>query len=115
MSKRLLPLAALAVAFSPVAIAEPQEISVDLSYDGKLLNEEVGAKSVMKSLKAQARDACVYSSAITNIKMIDRDCVSDIVTKAVNKIVVEREAAGLETADVFMNRSTIQLAALDQG
>ena len=115
MSKRFLPLAALAVAFSPVAVAEPQEISVNLSYDGKLLSEEAGAKSVMKSLKAQARDACVYSTAITHVETIDRDCVTDIVTKAVNKIVIEREAAGLETADVFMNRSTIQLAALDQG
>ena len=115
MTKRFLPLAALAVAFSPVAFAEPQEISVNLTYNGKLLTEEAGAKSVMKSLKAQARDACVYSTAITHVEMIDRDCVDDIVTKAVNTIVVERDAAGLKTADVFMKRSTIQLAALDQG
>ena len=115
MSKRFVPLAALAVAFSPIAIAESQAFSVDLSYDGGLLSEEAGAISVMKSLKSQARDACVYNSALTHIETVDRACVNDIITKAVNKIVLEREAAGLETADVFMSRSTIQLAALDQG
>lgn len=115
MSKRFLPLAALAVAFSPVAFAEPKEISVELLYDGELLAEEAGAISVMKSLKSQARDACTTQTSLTYMDQIDHRCVKSVVSAAITKIVAERDAAGLETADVFAKRATIQLAALDQG
>ncbi len=115
MSKRFVPFVALAVAFTPAALADTTEVSVDIVYDAELLNEESTAIEVMNSVKAQARDACSFTTSISYTETVDAECVEDVVTKAVNAIVAERHAEGLDTADVFANRATITLAALDQG
>ena len=114
MFKRFVSFVALAVAFSPIALSESQEISVDIHYDAELLAEEDGAVYVIKSIESQARQACGYTLPVSFVKKTDQACVSDIMTKAVNTIVAERHAEGLDTADSFANRATIELAALDQ-
>lgn len=115
MSKRFVPFVALAVAFSPATFADTQEVQVEIEYDSTLLADDASAETVMESVKSQARKACSYNTSITHIPSVDSKCTADVVTKAINAIVAERHAAGLETAEIFENRATITLAALDQG
>ena len=105
-------LIALTTAVSPAAFADPQEISVDINYDGALLADAEGAKSVMESIEAQAKAACTTRSAFTYSKTVDEDCVEIVITNAVNAIVADRQAEGLDTAEEFASLATVELASL---
>jgi len=112
MKKFTVSLIAFAAAVSPAAFADPQEISVDISYNGALLADSDGAKSVMASIEAQAEKACTSRSAFTYTKTVDEDCVEMVISNAVNAIVAERQAEGLDTAEEFASLATIELASL---
>lgn len=115
MSKIVLPLAALAVAFAPTALANgPQEIKVEFEYDGSVLADDAGARSVLASLNKQAKDACTYNVPLFGFDAIDRRCAKDLVANAVSEIVAERNADGLKTAALFERKATVEVASLEQ-
>lgn len=111
MKKFAVSLFAIAAAVTPAAIAET-EVAVDIIYDGALLSDADGAKSVMASIEEQAEDACTYRAAFTYIKTVDEACVEAVVGEAVSSIVAERQAEGLETAEEFASLATVELASL---
>lgn len=111
MSKFIAPLFAASLLFSPAALAKDfEEISVELEYDNSILENDEGAKSVLKSLKKQAKSACQYQVAYNSIEAVDRACVKSVVAKAAAEILAERSAAGLETAPVFARAASVQIA-----
>lgn len=115
MTKFSATLTALTLALAPAAFADaPKEFTVDFEYDGTLLVDDAGAETVLASLELQAKDACRYISATSLSLSVDRKCVKSAVAQATTKIVAEREAAGLETADAFVREATIQVASLEQ-
>jgi len=116
MLKIVTPLVALAAAIAPVAAADAdaaKDITVEFKYDNTLLADEAGAKTVIASLKDQAEAACTYRSSINFMETVDRSCAKSAVAIAAAKIVAEREAEGLETAAIFEQKATVQVASLD--
>lgn len=112
MKKFAVSLIAFATAVSPAAFADSTEVVVDIKYDGALLVDAEGAKSVMKSIVAQAENACTSRSAFTYTKTVDDACVEMVISNAVNAIVAERQAEGLDTAEEFASLATVELASL---
>lgn len=114
MLKFVTPIAALAIAVAPVATAEEAEtITIQFEYDSKLLADETSAESVLTSLESQAKEACTYTTQFASAKLIDRSCVKSSIAAAATKIVAEREAEGLETATIFEQQATVQVASLN--
>lgn len=107
MRKTLVTLFAAAAFAAPFAQAEGTPITVELEYDATLLATEAGAKSVLKSIKAQAADACSFSAPVTRATMIDRECRNDLVEKAIGEI----RLAAIENGQT----ATYVFAALDTG
>jgi len=113
MLKFSAPIIALALAVAPTAVAGSTDVDVELLYDSSLLATEDGAEEVISSLKEQARDACSYRSSITFTVSIDRSCAKEVIADAATKILAEREAEGLETAQTFAKLASVELASLN--
>lgn len=106
MRKTLVTLFAAAAIAAPFAHAEGTPITVELEYDATLLATEAGAKSVLKSIKAQATDACSYAAPVTRAQMIDRDCRNDLVEKAIGEIRLAALEDGQTATYVFAAKDT---------
>lgn len=94
----LITAAALA---APIAHADGTPITVELKYDSTLLATDSGAKAVLKSIKAQASDACTSVTPVSGLIRLDRDCRDDLVDKAIGKIRVAALEDGLQPVYVF--------------
>lgn len=91
---------------APFAQAEGTPITASFKYDSALLATESGAKAVLKSIRAQATEACSFTKAITGAMSYDRDCRDDLVEQAVGKIRVAALEDGQATAYVFASVDT---------
>lgn len=111
MKKFIFPVLLAAAALVPAsAIAEETAVTVNISYDKALLATDEGAADVMKSITAQAKDACVTRSPISHAPYTDRTCVKNLTKAAMIKIVEQQEVAGLATAPTF-SRQAVTLVA----
>lgn len=106
MRKTVATLIAAAALAAPFAHAEGTPITVQFTYDGSLLATESGAKSVLKSIKEQATDACSFKAPVTGIPTYDRDCRDDLVKKAVGEIRLAALEEGQTTTYVFASLET---------
>lgn len=93
-------IAAVALA-APIAQAEGTPITVKLTYDSSLLATVDGAKSVYRSIRSQATDACSNKQPATGQVRVDRTCRDDLVDKAIGKIRVAAIEDGLQPLYVF--------------
>ena len=115
MKASILTVAVAALALSPAAFAESfEEITVAVSYDRTALATEEGAASVLASIKSQASDACMSTSAIGAMKQLDRTCFDEVVTSATSKILEQQEIDGLKTAPNFARLASRQVADISQ-
>ena len=101
MRKILATLFAAAAFAAPLAYSEGTPISVELSYDSQLLSTEAGAKSVLKSIKQQAKEACTYVRPVTGTITYDRVCSKDLVEKAIGQIRLAAVEDGQAVTYVF--------------
>jgi len=106
MRKILATLFAAAAFAAPLAYSEGTPISVELRYDSELLSTEAGAKSVLKSIKEQAKDACTYVRPVTGTITYDRECSKDLVEKAIGEIRLAALEDGREATYVFASVET---------
>ena len=91
---RFLPMACLAgpVAMSVIATASPAFAqktttqTVVLNYEVKMLASAVGANIVLADIEQQARRACASTAPIFATEIVDEECVSEVVGKAIAKI-----------------------------
>lgn len=115
MSKFTAPLLALAVLAAPSALAQGETtITVELSYDPVAVADEAGARTVVSSLKAQAREACTVEATLFYGQKTDLTCVADVVKTASRLIVTDLEAAGMEIALPMLVSAGLQSASLEQ-
>lgn len=101
MRKTIVTLLAAAAVAAPFAQAEGTPITVELTYDSALLVTEAGAKTVLKSIKAQAKDACSFKAPVTGAITHDRTCSADLVKKAIGEIRLAAVEDGKEAVFVF--------------
>ena len=101
MRKTIVTLLAAAALAVPFAYAEGTPITVELKYDSTLLATESGAKSVLKSIKKQAADACSYSMPVTALPTFDRTCRDNLVNQAIGKIRLAALEDGQAASYVF--------------
>ena len=101
MRKTVASLIAAAALAAPFAQAEGTPITVQFTYDARLLATETGAKSVLKSIKEQAIEACSFTKPVTGMPTYDRSCRDDLVDKAVGEIRLAALQEGQATAYVF--------------
>ncbi|MEO1659651.1 MAG: UrcA family protein [Pseudomonadota bacterium] len=101
MRKALVSLFAAAAIAAPFAHAEGTPITVELKYDSTLLATEAGAKSVLKSIKQQATQACAFTMPVTGMPSFDRSCRDDLVDKAIGEIRVAALQDGQALTYVF--------------
>ena len=106
MRKTFVTLIAAAALVAPFAQAEGTPITVKFQYDSTLLATEAGAKTVLKSIKEQATEACSFTKALTGAPSFDRACRDDLVEKAIGEIRLAALEDGKEATFVF--------AALDE-
>ncbi|MEP1143002.1 MAG: UrcA family protein [Henriciella sp.] len=106
MRKTLVTLFAAAAIAAPFAQAEGTPITVELTYDSTLLATDAGAKSVLKSIKAQAQEACTYVRPVTGAITYDRDCAADLVRTAIGEIRLAAVENGQATTYVFASLET---------
>lgn len=111
MRKTFVTLIAAAAVAAPFAQAEGTPITVELTYDSKLLATEAGAKSVLKSIKQQAAEACSYAMPVTGSPTLDRACRDDLVDKAVGQIRLAALEDGQATTYVFAALETETVAS----
>ena len=110
MRKTLAILCAAAVLVAPIAQAEGTPITVNMTYDSTLLATVDGAKSVYKSIRSQASDACSRTEPVTGLIRVDRDCREDLVDKAIGKIRLAALEEGLQPTYVFAALDSDELA-----
>lgn len=106
MRKILATLFAAAAFAAPLAYSEGTPISVELTYDSKLLSTEAGAKSVLRSIKKQAKTACSYVRPVTGTVTFDRECSKDLVEKAIGEIRLAAVEDGRAVTYVFASLET---------
>ena len=106
MRKTLVTLIAAAAMVAPFAQAEGTPITVELKYDSTLLATESGAKSVLKSIKQQAADACSYLMPVTGLPTFDRSCRDNLVDQAIGKIRLAALEDGQSATYVFASLET---------
>ena len=106
MRKAIATLMTAVVLAAPVAQAEGTPITVEFQYDSTKLATEVGAKSVLKSIKAQAKKACTYAAPVTGSIRLDRSCRDDLVDQAIGKIRLAAVAEGEKAVYVFASLET---------
>ena len=101
MRKTLVTLITAAAIAAPLAHAEGTPITVELKYDSALLATESGAKSVLRSIKQQAKEACSYSMPVTALPTFDRTCRDNLVNEAIGKIRLAALEEGQAASYVF--------------
>ena len=101
MRKTISTLFVAAALAAPMAHAEGTPITVNLTYDSTLLATENGAKSVYRSIRSQATDACSNRQPATGLVRVDRACRDDLVDKAIGKIRLAALEDGLQPVYVF--------------
>lgn len=106
MRKALVSLFAAATLAAPFAHAEGTPITVELKYDSTLLATETGAKSVLKSIKKQAAEACAFVMPVTGMPSFDRVCRDDLVNKAIGEIRLAALEDGQALTYVFASLDT---------
>ena len=106
MRKILATLFAAAAFAAPLAYSEGTPITVDLKYDSTLLATEAGAKTVLKSVKEQAKDACSFKRPVTGVITYDRACTNDLVDKAIGQIRLAAIEEGQAVTYVFASVET---------
>ncbi|MEO1324600.1 MAG: UrcA family protein [Pseudomonadota bacterium] len=106
MRKTVATLIAAVAMAAPFAQAEGSPITVQFTYDSTLLSTEEGAKTVLKSIKKQAVEACSFKKAITGMPSFDRDCRDDLVEKAIGEIRLAALEDGQATTYVFASVET---------
>ena len=106
MRKTVASLIAAVALAAPFAQAEGTPITVQFTYDSSLLATEAGAKSVLKSIKAQAMEACAFVKPVTGVPTYDRVCRDDLVQKAIGEIRLAALEEGQATAYVFASLET---------
>ncbi len=88
-SRLLAPAALLAASLAvtaPASAETAKTLSVEIQYDNSVLTHEAGARNVLQSLTDQAVSACRYIEPVTRAARLDRDCVDDVVARAVARI-----------------------------
>lgn len=108
MRKTIATLITAAALVAPTAQAEGTPITVEMKYDSTLLTTEAGAKAVLKSIKAQATEACTSVRPVTGQIRLDRDCRDDLVEKGIGKIRLAAVEKGLPAVYVFASLDTDQ-------
>lgn len=106
MRKILATLFAAAAFAAPLAYSEGTPITVKLKYDSTLLATEAGAKTVLKSIEAQAEAACSFARPVTGMITFDRACSKDLVKKAIGEIRVAALEDGQAVTYVFASAET---------
>ena len=106
MRKILATLFAAAAFAAPLAYSEGTPLTVELKYDSQLLSTEAGAKTVLKSLQEQAKDACTYVRPVTGTITFDRTCSKDLVNKAIGEIRLAALEEGQALTYVFASIET---------
>jgi len=106
MRKSFFALITAAALVTPTVQAEGTPITVEFTYDSTLLASEAGAKRVLKSIKAQATDACSFSKALTGMPSFDRDCRNDLVGQAIGQIRLAAVEGGQALTYVFASAET---------
>lgn len=106
MRKSFIALIAAAALITPATHAEGTPITVEFTYDSTLLASEAGAKLVLRSIKAQATDACSFSKALTGMPSFDRDCRNDLVDQAIGQIRLAAVEEGQSLTYVFASAET---------
>ncbi|MEM7329036.1 MAG: UrcA family protein [Pseudomonadota bacterium] len=101
MRKTVAILIAAAALAAPFAQAEGTPITVQFKYDSALLATEAGAKSVLKSIKEQAVEACSYTRPVFGMPTYDRTCRNDLIDKAIGEIRLAALQEGQATTYVF--------------
>nr|WP_070960368.1 UrcA family protein [Hyphomonas sp. Mor2] len=101
MRKAIATLIIAAALAAPIAQAEGTPITVNISYDSTLLATEEGAKSVYRSIRSQATQACSNTQPATGLFRVDRDCRDDLVDQAIGKIRLAALEDGLQPLYVF--------------
>ena len=86
---------------APFAQAEGTPVTVSFKYDSALLATEAGAKTVLKSIREQAVEACSFTKAITGAPTYDRECRDDLVEKAIGQIRLAASEDGQAASYVF--------------
>lgn len=98
MKIRFVHLASAALICVGAAGADPQQISVEITYDKALLESEDGARVVKRSVRRQAREACKYDDPSVNgskfAGMIDHSCAQGIYNSAIAAIGEKQRATG---------------------
>ncbi len=101
MRKAIATLIAAVALAAPIAQAEGTPITVNLTYDSTLLATVDGAKSVYRSIRSQATDACSHKQPVTSQVRVDRTCRDDLVDQAIGKIRLAAIEDGLQPLYVF--------------
>lgn len=116
MKTRFVSFAAIACAILPLSASAESltENSVTLSYDAQMVADDLSAPAAMAAIKAQARKACRLSATLYGGGYVDAECVTGVLDRAIPAIVAEQTAAGLPTAQLFLDAMVIETAALEQ-
>lgn len=83
MKKIIATLFASAAFLAPLAYSD-ETVTVDVAVpvDATLLASEDGVKTLLNTVKVEARRACAFDTSISHIPMVDKTCVAQIVTQA---------------------------------
>lgn len=91
---------------TPIATSETTPITVKFEYDSDLLATMDGAKTVLRSINKQAKNACSMPNAGSYAPSIDRACVKSLKASAIEKISSEMAAKGKKATYVFAQAET---------
>lgn len=91
---------------TPIATSETTPITVDFQYDSALLATIDGAKSVLRSIDKQAKEACSMPNASSYAPSIDMSCVKSLKTSAIETISAEMALKGKKATYVFAQAET---------
>ncbi|MFN4025037.1 MAG: UrcA family protein [Hyphomonas sp.] len=102
---------AAAMVLTPFAAAQSgKEVTLRMDYDPALLASDDGADSLVKSLKREARKLCSQRIPATGGTYLDQDCVSNLMTAAIQQIHNDQTAAGTQIAPGFEKLVTVEYA-----
>ncbi len=96
---------------TPVAMAQPEAITVEFEYDSNLLATEEGAKLVLATINEQAKTACSYTKPVYGTPSFDRECRDDLVEKAIGQIRLAALEDGKAATLVFASLDTSDVVA----
>ena len=106
MRKILIALLTSIAVATPMATSETTPITVKFEYDSELLATMDGAKTVLRSIHQQAKQACTMPNAGSYAPTIDRACVVSLKATAIEKISADMAAKGKKAMYVFAQADT---------